>query len=541
MGPAGLCLRLHADYLCQHAGACCTAGWAIPIEERAYEQVRVHFGGQGRGRLFADGGPLPEGAAAVLGVQPSGACVFFEPGRGNLCAVHRELGAASLPSACRHFPRIVLHDARGTLVSLSHFCPTAAGLLRSPNAQAFEIVRAPGPLALEGDDGDDGPEGLEGLDARDALPPLLRPGMLTDLEGYDAWERAAIALLARNDLTAERRARDSRRARRAPCNPGGQVAAACVRRSSASSRLRPRENRTRIWTRQAATSCASVWRSARSHRAWRAHPRSRTGSRAGTGVAAWWDEVDDAVRGYLAARLFGNWIAYHGQGLHTIVEYLQVALAVLKMEAVRHHAQESPSPPWQTVKEAVRSADLLLVHLADTRTLSRLLEPEPAGVDAGNQDVGARAVPSLRRHQHALGRSLVVVSEHAGPVDAPAHPRQRAVGDRADGREHGRARLRDGHHPGDDHQAACAGHRLHRSRRHVARDAGPRHPPDRPLRLRRARPRTARRSHGGAARVPTTPRWPRTGATISSRRRDTRCSVPTTRRASPRSSPPPST
>ena len=26
--------------------------------------------------------------------------------------------------------------------------------------------------------------------------------MLTDLEGYDAWERAAIALLAREDLTA---------------------------------------------------------------------------------------------------------------------------------------------------------------------------------------------------------------------------------------------------------------------------------------------------------------------------------------------------
>ena len=46
------------------------------------------------------------------------------------------------------------------------------------------------------------PDGLEGLDAREALPPLLRPGMLTDLEGYDAWERAAIALLARNDLTA---------------------------------------------------------------------------------------------------------------------------------------------------------------------------------------------------------------------------------------------------------------------------------------------------------------------------------------------------
>ena len=44
---------------------------------------------------------------------------------------------------------------------------------------------------------------LEGLDARDALPPLLRPGMLTDLDGYDAWEQRAIGVLARGDLTAE--------------------------------------------------------------------------------------------------------------------------------------------------------------------------------------------------------------------------------------------------------------------------------------------------------------------------------------------------
>ena len=164
-----LCLRLHADYLCQHAGACCTAGWAIPIEKRAYQQVRVHFGGQEPRRLFADGGPLPESAAAVLSVQPSGACVFFEPDRGNLCAVHRELGVPSLPSACRHFPRIVLHDARGTFISLSHFCPTAAGLLRSPSAASFEVVRASGPLALESvisDITDDCPSGLEGSTPR---------------------------------------------------------------------------------------------------------------------------------------------------------------------------------------------------------------------------------------------------------------------------------------------------------------------------------------------------------------------------------------
>lgn len=81
------------------------------------------------------------------------------------------------------------------------------------------------------------------------------------------------------------------------------------------------------------------------------------------------------MRGYLAARLFGNWVAYYGRGLHAIVEYLRVALALVKMEAVRleaarHGARESPSSPWQIVHEALRNADLLLVHLWDIRALS---------------------------------------------------------------------------------------------------------------------------------------------------------------------------
>lgn len=371
-----LCLRLHADYLCQHAGACCTAGWAIPIEKRAYEQVRVHFGGQERRRLFAHAGSPPEGTAAVLAVQPSGACVFFEPDRGNLCAVHRELGVASLPSACRHFPRIVLHDARGTFISLSHFCPTAAGLLRSPSTASFEVVRAPGPLALESDITDDISSRLEGLDARGALPPLLRPGMLTDLEGYDAWERAGVALLSRDDFTASGALAILTIATRAvqSWRPGrGSLRATVEREFEIASIDKPDKNldasggdEQRV--RAALSSVPSGLTYPSPVEDWLA--RWQSGS-------AGWGDIDDAVRGYLAARLFGNWIAYYGQGLHTIVEYLHVALAVLKMEAVRHHAHESASPPWPTVTEAVRSADLLLVHLAETRMLARLLDAKP--------------------------------------------------------------------------------------------------------------------------------------------------------------------
>ena len=201
-------------------------------------------------------------------------------------------------------------------------------------------------------------------------------GLLTDLEGYDAWERAALALLARDDLTA-----GGALAILEPCDARRAILAArsrqpACKRSSESSRLRPSQNRTRIWTRQ-------TRRRARVRLALSSVPsgcvpsRSRTGSRRGTAAQPAGDDVDETVRGYLAARLFGNWIAYSGQGLHAIVEYLHVALAVMKMEAVRHHAQESASSPWQTVKEAVRSADLLLVHLADPRTLARLLDAKP--------------------------------------------------------------------------------------------------------------------------------------------------------------------
>ena len=377
------CLTVHADYRCRHAGACCTAGWAIPVERPAYERVVAHFGtrvdGQDHRRLFADGEPLPEGAAAVLAVQPNGACVFFEADHDNLCTVHRELGAASLPAACRQFPRVLLHDARGTLISLSHFCPTAAGLLRSPGTTAFEIVQAPSTLTLDGT--------VEGLDARGVLPPLLGPEMLTDHEGYDAWERRAIGLLARPGLTAEGALELLETVTRAvqAWRPGGDSLRETVDRefdvASAPKRDEDLKAPGRIpdrideWRVRLALSSIPEGLPR--------PPVADAYAARWNDVSAAWDETGGAVRGYLAARLFGNWIAYYGQGLHAIVEYLQVALALVKMnfvtmeivrmESARDHARESPSSSWQTAKEALRSADLLLVHLSDPKRLSRLL------------------------------------------------------------------------------------------------------------------------------------------------------------------------
>ena len=193
-GATGLpnwCLQFHAGYRCRHSGACCTAGWPIPIERDVHATLRLHFHDQPE--RFDYEAPRPDGAAATAAIRASGDCAFFESDRGRLCAIHRELGAERLPDACRQFPRVVLHDPRGTLISLSHFCPTAAALL--PRRGPFGSCAAGSYSGLDG--------AAEGLDARGVLPPLLRPGMLTDCEGYDAWEARAIATLDRDDVDAD--------------------------------------------------------------------------------------------------------------------------------------------------------------------------------------------------------------------------------------------------------------------------------------------------------------------------------------------------
>ena len=130
-------LGFHASYRCRHAGVCCTSGWAIPVEAPLYRSLQValewgqlHVDGATHGPdLFESVDDLPHGEPVVLRRRSDGACVFFEPQRGNLCAIQRQMDHSHLPSACRHFPRVVVIDPRGTFVTLSHLCPTAARML----------------------------------------------------------------------------------------------------------------------------------------------------------------------------------------------------------------------------------------------------------------------------------------------------------------------------------------------------------------------------------------------------------------------------
>jgi putative zinc- or iron-chelating protein len=237
----------------------------------------------------------------VIARREDGACVFYEEGTG-LCTIHRSRGQAALPLACRMFPRIVLHDPRGTFVSLSHFCPTAASLLFD-DERNVEIVEAPPSLVDVGV--------LDGLDARHEWPPLLRPGMLMDVESYGWWESRAIAMLTCQDQDAR----------------------------AALGRLRSATARVISWSPGDGPLVAAVER--------------ELGSDPTTSlITAPLGRDAAAVKRWLAARLFGCWMAYQGRGLLSIVDYLERCLTLFESEYGRNG----------NAREAIRRADFQLLH-----------------------------------------------------------------------------------------------------------------------------------------------------------------------------------
>jgi Fe-S-cluster containining protein len=298
------CLSFHAAYRCQRTGKCCSAGWNIPFDAAELRTVTS---------LALTSGSLRETARGASAEIIDRRCSFLEADDHGLhaCAIHRAGGHASLPLTCRMFPRITLHDSRGTFVSLSHFCPTAAGLLFDATGSA-SIVDAPESLV--------GRQMLDGLDARDVWPPLLRPGVMMDLETYGLWEQSAVALLTR-ERVAPHRALDA---------------------------LESVTNAVTAWTTDSSTPLRDVVRDAFDRNTTAPSPLAR---------------FEPAVNRWLAARLFATWIAYQGNGLRTIVRYLRACLATYAVEFARD------SDPL----EAIRRADHSIVHESSSQQLANLL------------------------------------------------------------------------------------------------------------------------------------------------------------------------
>jgi hypothetical protein len=310
---------------------------------------------------------LPPGTAAVLRTTASGACVFHVR-NGGLCAIQRTLGHDCLPSACQHFPRRCLIEPDRIAVSLSHYCPTVARMAFDADAR-LDIVEAPASLV--------GHIVLEGLDAREALPPLVRPGLLADLNGYAAWERIVIEILASPgtpeaalmEISAfsERvrtwtpRDGDLRDAVERAGPRGGSVPAEIGRGQDEGQRAS-----------QLAGDFAVVRASVPAGLVTMPAPQ-RLDELDSRWVAPAWPRFSQPLRNFLAAHAFGNWCAYDGMGLKTVVRSLVVALSVARVEAARLCAAAERPLDEPLLIEAMRTADLLLVHLADPRTLAARL------------------------------------------------------------------------------------------------------------------------------------------------------------------------
>jgi hypothetical protein len=211
-----------------------------------------------------------------------------------------------LPSACRHFPRVIVNDPRGASVTLSHFCPTAAGLLFA--GVPLGIVAAPPAVALGGT--------LEGLDATGVLPPLLSPTVLTDWDGYSAWEERAVALFNVANLEPER------------------AVALLIE----------------------ATVGIGGWKPGRQPLAAAVHRAFDTVETDGSSVPGRWDGFAGVVNAFLAAHAFASWAAYSG-GLRSVAAAVAETLEMLTREVDARGALSR-----ETLTEAVRATDLRVRH-----------------------------------------------------------------------------------------------------------------------------------------------------------------------------------
>ena len=358
MSSSVFSLSIHADYKCRHSGACCTADWDVPVELPVYRSLNERVAA-GSLRVAPDAEPfppfivepdLPDGAAAMLERTDRGDCVFFER-RSHLCVVHRDAGEAELPATCRHFPRLAVCDSRGTFVTLSHFCPTAASMLFRDDV-ALEIVE--GPAAFP-------PAEYDGMTVTaEDLPPLLSRSMLMDAPGYSAWERHMVG--------------------RCSADQAPESVVATLAEDAASLRTwRPGAGTLAAFVTQLPAAFVPV-----------AAPQSLDGSfhlydevvtaipddlkpssdRAGLDAAyaahvrPVWSSFQRPINRYLAAKAFASWTAYQGRGVAAIVRGLEAALALVRIEASRQSRDARRVLDRDLMLEAFRSADFALNHLA---------------------------------------------------------------------------------------------------------------------------------------------------------------------------------
>ena len=215
---------------------------------------------------------------------------------------------------------------------------------------------------------------------------MLRPDVLFDFESFDLWEQFLVATLG---------------------SPVGDVRAALITIADAAERLRdwPVErgplvewtadalnpSRARTHARARAVSTAPMTHDA-ADAAWRYEALNEADAFQAVcasvphGLAApvlpehldewdamWvaphWSAHARAVRRFLGAKAFASWTSYQSRGIRTQVAELFVAATILRVECVRACARAARSLDRETLLDAVRMTDWLLVHLADREQL----------------------------------------------------------------------------------------------------------------------------------------------------------------------------
>jgi hypothetical protein len=347
-------LLAHAGYACRDSGVCCSSNWEIAVEDALH--ARLHPALAAREVVPAQGvaapliarAGLPPGYASVLG-RANGRCVFHGEGPAA-CHLHAWGGPSAKPVACRQFPWIAVHDPRGTSVSLSHVCPTAAGLLHDP--ALLVVAQLPGPAAR-----------FEGLDVRRALPPAVSDRRLLDWDALTAWETQALDICARA-TAPETIARDLRAlvAHAARWSPGGEPLARWIAAWTPEPASNPR-----LWHPDPALD--RVVRAAVPE-GLATPPAPLDG---GPLEAPAWGGTAVLVRRYVAARLVACWPLHFGTGLATVVAYVEALLTVVAGEIARRVTAGTP-PDDAIARAAIAEADRLVLHLAAPDALARSLD-----------------------------------------------------------------------------------------------------------------------------------------------------------------------
>jgi hypothetical protein len=341
---------------CRHSGACCTAGWTIPVEPHARRLLHVE-------RLVPDAsGNCPQHDAAAA-----------------RCRVHRDDGEAALPRSCYHFPRRALIDDRGTFVALSHFCPTAASLLIDTDGP-LTIVEGPPrfPAARE----------YDGLTATGEWPPLLRRDALFDLDSYGLWEQFLVRTIGLasedTDVVLRRVAANAEQLRRWNVAQGSllQWTTAVIDSGNVDT------SAGLIQMQTGASPSAAPPPDYREYSGLAAYVELRRRIPEGLSVpglprdpaavdcvrvAPYRAQFAAAMNRYVAAKAFGSWTAYQSRDVRTQIAELYLAASVLRVECGRAADRLDRRLDRDVLVEAVRASDLLLMHLADREALVRWL------------------------------------------------------------------------------------------------------------------------------------------------------------------------